>query len=555
MTQHSHLNLFKLAPAESYPMAIKLIVLSLIVAGSAFGQTGQPQAAPPAPTISLEEATLKLKKLLAKHIYTLDRPVTTFRYEGGNAIMPKPAPFIPQNKEDVIRHTLAWTGTFFDSKIEGWDTMVPGVYVATDPLASRAQYGGTDPKLFVITLKSGSTILDIRAPDIFDKPIANKLWKEMACPSNYEFALDFGKIRNSQSLMCREALINAVKELHVQAILYSYVAANTFADCRSTRNEAFNIVSPDVIDTDKLAFYSNDLKIETKRLSLSTAALYREGLPDLYLQTFADNEDQLAIPRSIDHLPLPNLKTYSTWKGNFIYKCGLPRTHEPSEFDGLLELGKRYRDSDPDLFKIKLETTRAFKKRKINYGFIDFRFVRAIAQKRYYFAGMALDLSKYKQWRHGVSAIMGYQEKYSKLSYAKRISAASRYFEEKSTFAPKNDFENLDFQIFSEVFKKNVNEPISKNIRLIVNSYLKLGIPKQATTILVEGYLMYLGVPPFIVGELPTDPDKDYSEQFKENRDEMVAILKECLKIYQNPHLSDEEVQKGMCAIETDGFN
>ncbi len=283
-------------------------------------------------------------------------------------------------------------------------------------------------------------------------------------------------------------------------------------------------------------------------MSPFTAALFREGLLDYNLQ-LNNYETEFEPPAKLKHIPDPT--GYEIWKAKYIFKCGQPRPSEALPSDDLIE-GLRKSFDNKDLLRLELDVSRAFKKRNIQQAYFNMADLRAIRIKRYYFSRMSPTLDKFSQWYKGVIATTGYTPKYSKMSFASRLNLASKYFEEEPSFPqiPDGEAWTASEKIYMDILKRTNSHAFGQSLGAIVNDYLALGISKRSTTAILDSLMVSFGGAPFIVGELPTDPNADYSELLAENKKETMNILKTCLTRYQNPNLTNDQIQKSLCGIK-----
>src|SRR6185312_12636192 len=78
----------------------------------------------------------------------------------------------------------------------------------------------------------------------------------------------------------RKVFIQAVAELNVSAILYTYNSANELRNCRNGRGEAFLVLSPDAYYAYELAYFGKDKAIDPMGIGGYVKRLYKEGLDD-----------------------------------------------------------------------------------------------------------------------------------------------------------------------------------------------------------------------------------------------------------------------------------
>lgn len=496
-----------------------------------------------AQSLTSEQGAAKLKELFAPYVYSLDRPMTTFRYENAQHLA-----FSPNTIQDVFNRLLPWTSRFFDSNVVDGNEEGPGVYASIDPVATRGGFGGEIPELFVITLKASSVVLDIRTPSNFNHALLD-LWKDMGCTSNLSSMqyLDMGTLRNSSDIRCREGLISALKQLHVQVILYAYGAANGFAGCRLTRTEAVNIIAPEIIDLNQLAYYSATQKLESpalnSQMALMANAIYREGLQDLTIAMYSSPLDE---PAALADAPAPDNASYARWKNKYIFKCGPPRAREATEGDFIIQAAREAAGNN-DFLKLQYAMTKAFHNHNPNM-YLDIQRLKALQVAEYRFSGMASDDSKFESWQSGFN--IARSSSYANLPLNQSLAQAEQLFQEPSSLISYVDYTTLTTDVMTEVIKHSRTGIFTKNIGFLIQAFLRRGLSERTTEVLVDSILLQSNLPPLVWGELPKDPNRDYSVQMARNKVMAEKILNHCIDIYNNPQTTAQDFQTGECSLQ-----
>ena len=290
-----------------YLTAFSLILIAFFSAGCLADSLGE------------SSSQSAIRKIIADRLVKLDRDAVVFHYEKGTS------DFSPQNSRDVWDRIRSRPSRFFDSNILEINVEGPGLYVAIDPVASRL-WGGENPNLFVLTVKSGALVLDtkISLNQMETKQIAQVV-SVLKCDVDGDFDYQGGMesiilgFRNSKNQVCRKLMIDAIRQLNLQAILYSFPASRSLTGCRQSRFSAFNVIDSSIIDESKIAYYSDTNEIENEPLASHIVAAYTEAEQDYDLQgTLA--VEKLFRPKTL--VSMDSAEEYIDWKQKYVYACG-----------------------------------------------------------------------------------------------------------------------------------------------------------------------------------------------------------------------------------------
>lgn len=494
-------------------------------------------------------AANKLKELLEKYTYKLGRELTTFHYQTAN----NSDSYRPTSLEDLRRSATYWGLGFHNVNLVTGDMMGPGHYVATDASGSRSFGGSTDPQLYVAVIKPDAVLLDARFVNGENFQEIQRLQDTWQCEANGNFtgASDiesygsgkslsklFPNFRNSSIESCRKIIIQALIDLKVTAILYDYIASNELDNCRHSRGEALSIISPDAVDINQVAYFSDKMSFDPHHIGAFLKQLYIEGMRDYsILSSFSSDPKSQEMPKSLVSLNSDN-SSYEKWKAQSIYKCGpILWNNEKSEgqFSDLV-------------YKLKV----------YEISYLGYLLSNAYSIK---FAGKSNSYFEAHQMR-------GFNDMSARMvgvSTEKWIEALKAYYNENGE--NKNWFNKINSiaKIFGEneiqitIDESNKNE-MTENImnayhRLYEKpevsylSFSKMGLGPKVTTLIINQFLSMVKSIPFVTGEIPVTPGKNYSTLMEKNKEVYISYLQECLRQYTNEQITPEEINAGSCGI------
>lgn len=181
---------------------------------------GFASVAPPAPLASQNPLTAHL----APYLKTIKRDLWTYHFSPRTTLgIPSKGPV--DSKTDMSHFIELGVDAFEDTSLpqDPALAMGRGLYLANDPLESR-KFGKTNWALLEITLKPGTRYLDLRNGADYSEVDAGR-----GCP---KLVFEFFK----SSGPCRKLLIDALKELRVDAIAYEWWQFRAqFAPCNPHR--------------------------------------------------------------------------------------------------------------------------------------------------------------------------------------------------------------------------------------------------------------------------------------------------------------------------------
>lgn len=481
-------------------------------------------------TISSAE-TPSLKAIIEKNIIVLDRPLLTFHYRSWN--------YDPKTQLEARNLVRDAASNFFNADLDKDPNVVgPGFYVSVDPAATRS-YGNTEPQLYAVTLKKGLRVLDGRGVDQKELPSLKAAGKELQCfTEKEEYKVNLaGGLRNSSSKQCQAEYMKILKELKVDAILYGYSASSSYANCRVTRDVALNVISADNIAAEDVGFYSDKTRLESRPTGGSFVyQLFEEGRKDPMINQFDDNTRNGAPKATQSSAPLEMAK-YEALKAKLIWKCGPVRVSETNEFDKFQEQYKLAQNSG-NILAITKEISAAAKARGM-FVYVYLPNLRGVLHAQYKLSGMAPDDSKFEQYIKGV---MNVHDVGSKPGVTAKTM--SDLFEEPVT--PMDDSKK-------EAFMRSFMESVIHSDKNIYQSYqgvLYEALKPYGGGPRMTAAMMNSSLPiPFMIGKVPTNPNKDYSKYILKNRDYVIRFLRKCVEMYKEPQLSKEQLEAGECGM------
>jgi hypothetical protein len=528
---------------------VLIYVLSVLVPASPVSALA-PRASKLSLTAKEQAQANKIRALLSKYVYTLNRELMTFHYQTADT----PDSYRPADLNEIKRASETWGEDFFNPESVGNDMIGPGHYVSTDLIGARTFGGEADPQLYVTVIKPNAKILDGREELEEGEAIFKGVQKELNCLESSEgpeeplkdIALSrasleewLGAFRNSPTESCRKVIIQAIAALEVDAILYFYGAANEFANCRHNRNEALSIISGNAFYKNKIAYFSNDKAFDPNRVGGFLKRLYDEGLKDYNLLMNLD-ESMEKGPDSLSALN-SNVADYENWKANSIYKCGPMWKNENIKFS----YGEWfYTAKDREILKLKYRVARARSKKikdSADYSiYLDFEQMRGYLEMTARLAGVSLEV-----WTAAINKYNQEDEDPEDPDYIKGKNELATILGEKSP--PDSTFKMSSRERYEKMF--GLLKTLNVNPALAFAGFRKLGFGPRMTLLSLNGILMAVNGVPFVTGVLPLNSLVNYSSLVKANKAAYISYLQDCLRQYQDEQLSKEEIAAGSCGV------
>jgi tetratricopeptide (TPR) repeat protein len=217
-----------------------------------------PAEPPKEPSTAAEP--LQIAPLLRPYVKTLSRPIHTYHYATRQRMGLPEGPVAPD--DPVLRTYLQQKFTrYWDLSLEPAEgSMVSGLYMAFDPVASRA-YGGVGDGwgLVQIPLGKGFSVVDVRLwGDERDKAkrlpadVQEKL-RQRGCNAQTAATL----LTMMESRACREIAVRTMTELDVDGILYTFPVAN-YTNCPERPNGALILFRPEAVDLPHVRVFTHE---------------------------------------------------------------------------------------------------------------------------------------------------------------------------------------------------------------------------------------------------------------------------------------------------------
>jgi hypothetical protein len=501
---------------------VKIIPLffALLAGASASADTNQPT----------------LKSLLAKKLFTLDRPLITFHYKHRDRKITDLSTLLNKVKSEADR--------FYDPNDNPMNSMIgPGLYVSVDPAATRASYGLEIPQLYVITLKAGTRVIDVRDDFVGADAVAYRsIVKQLKCSDGTQDP-NPNTLRLSNNKECRDEVLKTYEELGIEAILYQFPASTQIAGCRVAREEAFNVIKGSAFQDSSFGFYSNILGLETKpELRPLVSALFQEASQDPRLR-FELNE---ILPlKSLQGENVVKDSEYQAWKAQNIWKCGTARAGESSVDDEFLTSAIHAISGDEFTNEL-IQTKRAYAK-YFNRAEFDIRMLRAILQKQH--AAMRIVKTPYSEWlaaQRKLQYLLSGQVSSSDQKYYNMMEEVFKVLQE-----PIPEKQVLQMQPkFSKVVKSKMprgkKDIYSKDMGAWAAVYKDHGFGPRSTALFMNFTLEV----PFILEVAPSADVEDATALVSQNRKAVIQILRHCRAIYTEASQPQSQTEKGLCGME-----
>ncbi|MBX2986629.1 MAG: hypothetical protein KF802_01920 [Bdellovibrionaceae bacterium] len=528
---------------ESLKTALALMLLGL--SSAAFAQN--PVTAAPLSEVQFQRQVQRLSQVIAPRVKRVERELITFSYYSFNPEFDQRLRTLTDAQKTILRKPLI----FSDPSHYTHDMMAgPGLYVATDPYASRGYGGEKNPSLYVLTLKKNGLLLDVRGENgTQEKSALEEIHEQMACLTDNNVAqrISFGyavnvitHFRDSLNQDCRRLIIQSLQQLHVGGILYDYTSSNSLPHCLNTRAEAINIIDPNAIDADVLAYYSDTKKIEgNKPLTAYVRHLYQEASEDYELFGYLKD---MAMPAVLAEestaYPL-----YKHWKRKKIFKCGPLTQLEKSsdEFEPLhktLRLTYQSKERHRLLARFRLSLERRFPDSINTLADAPGR-LKEIEEMEYLASGGPADLSGLASWQKAKDLLVRDQDD------EQNIAQSAALLGENPPHGPsRQEADQATLRILSSSPDQNRSRPGLIPFQLSrIQAYGPRLTRLQANMIILD-----FGGAPLLTARLPLDPHGEEKELSRQNDEIFQKILRSCLTIYNDPGISNEEIQAGPCA-------
>jgi hypothetical protein len=491
-------------------------------------------------SVAMAKPATNMQELLAQRIITLDRPLMTFHYRNAEQD--------PNSAESVLRAAAVTTDVFFRRDIVKDINMAgPGLYVAVDPGVSR-MFGFDHPQLYVVTLKKGTRVLDARYQD-FERvkngysavtDALQCLDKKVGMISKVEV------FRNSKSLACQEAAMQALTNLNVGAILYQYAGAETLASCRGGRGVALNVISPSAIE--EVSFFSRKYKYEaTPEAGGFVKSLFEESMKGV-----ASSGKYNDIPDTLKETASLSLEAYNKVKSEMIWKCGPVRSYESGKFDRWSELYHQ----DGELGQLVSEAQSMYQLKSLSSPspglYFSIEALRGFQHFQYRNAKLAEDDSKYPQWLQAGKIMNDDQNNLNIFEdvdleiFNKNMRALGALLEEKPVVLTVEKLSALGKLFSTEALESKIDF-YNKYIGRVPSLLLKIGYGPRVAALSANRFL-FPGRP-LILTAFPMDPNTDYSSLVIKNQEYLKNVLTQCIADYKNPAKTFEEIQASDCGL------
>jgi hypothetical protein len=482
---------------------------------------------------------LTLQELLAKKVFQLNRPMIAFHYSR------RPVQF--KSPQEVATSLMRSTLNFYNPNVaQSNDAAGPGLYLAVDPVITREQFGGDTPQLFVVGLKQGTRIFDTRSGfSGEDEAQFTQVTKEMKC---FDQGVAFDRLvnlRRSLSKPCRDATIQALKNLHVQAIVYDYEAATSISECRRTREVAFNVIDASAFDLKNIAYFSDTSATEAEFPLISfVSSLYAESSRDP--RFVFRSEFKSPAPKTLPASKELSSVLYSSWKAKYIWSCGATREAEIGPLEKI-KASQYFATESDGYLKTLSETKKAYQKKFLSGTPFSATYLRIILKQQFSLSGLPLTPQQFEDWRR-----------------ARLLSHFGMYFEDpawpqfKETAAQilslVNETMPSDEQLqhlrnwqahFTEVMTTTGSDVFGKNAGRWGSGFAASGFGTRFITILLSNKFEV----PMILMMAPTDPNRDYLEIMNANRRVVIGILNHCKEEYLDPSISASKISDGPCGL------
>ena len=501
--------------------------LYLVLATVCFGVSARAQ--------SLSDYNAGVERLTAifrAHVFVLNRPLVTFHYE-----QPDPK-WNPQSLADVKTRVLDWPDRFYNADIQGEYEQGAGTYVAIDPAASRS-FSNADPRLFVITLKTGTRLLKVSGSESLDETHAfQELYQQFHCqnesniskPPKILLAHLIELFRNSSNMSCRRLAIGAARRAGIDAILYSYVASTSLATCRA-RDESLNVIRASAIEASKISYYSRAHKWEGVPMLSYLARLYPEALTDFGLR-FALDPNQISAAQGEANEPAP-YPLYRAWKKLKLYKCGgIWSSETPGDTNDPTQI-IRPSLADEQIATLLFQARDLYERRFYEDHSIRFdpNRLQAVESAELKLSGLSMPTS-------------AFAELLDRIAYPRDDDDGS------ATEALLQESGRWQTAILNQIAQLRPQAQESQRPNWLWIAMVRAGAgPKLAWLNFNRMILGQIGGAPYLISLPGADLDERANQNYDLNRNYFKQILKDCIRLYSDPNTSFEQIQSGACGV------
>lgn len=479
-----------------------------------------------------EDLTGQLTQKFQARMSVLDRELMTFRYESHPKENMKTA-------KDIEARVRNRPERFFKKDVTSYDAAGPGSYVAIDPVASRS-FGGDTPQLYVFNLKKGTRILNLeRSFTSEEKDLIKKIHNELQCKmkrSNEETLIEekdmnLFSLRQSSTEACRETAIAIAKTLKVQAIMYSYLASNSLADCRN-RSVALNIISAEAIDFKTVVFYSDQYSIDDMDTGRFIKKLYDESDDDFSFSNLSKLGNPM--PVELEKKTLASNTEYSPWKQSKIFNCGPKWTPEDKQslvtaaFNENLKLNF----TDPEIQNLLINLGTTFKAKAGASVYFDSSQITKFQRLTFKVSGLPQDETTFARFFQIQNQFYDKQNQ----------EEIKKLYGIKKTIAELGDITSEADEIAKRMSPSERKSP-DFYFRILAHFEITGGY----ALVSLNKMNMYRG------GVLlsSADPKKSFAENIAISKQAYKNAISECISLYSDVNLTYEDIQKTDCSFVT----
>jgi len=388
------------------------------------------------------------------------------------------------------------------------------------------------------TRQSVAVILDTRV-GVIDEKAYKAMIEKVGCQESAGGDDSLQMLRDNGSSLCRAEIIRIFKALGVEAILYQYDGSESIANCRSPHDVALNVISASAIDESKLSYYSNTREFESNPSQTSfIARLFGEAELDNKIYSAV-----LPLPTTIKPDSLLSSLDYEKFKADLLWKCGPVRPGEtlPSDFSEKIALDATKEDGYQ---MIVGKAAQDYAKRENGSSF-EVTSLRAILRLQYRASKMAKDDSKFTQWLEAYRGFLNspsfvYGNSKEARAYLAKISAL---LDEETTRTEKINLDAFGDE-FNRIRSQKINY-VTQYVGILPYFLLKAGYGPRLTGIISNFFVPY----PIVVGAVPVNPAKDYTQLMNVDRRVVIDILRQCTTEYNDPQKTNDEINQGECGI------
>ena len=277
-------------------------------------------APPPAPAAADRQVEPpSVADAVRPYVKTLTRPVYVWHYAMRGRLGVTPAGYIPPDAAELESYLDGRFGRYWDLSLTPHeDATVSGLYVAADPVASRAWGGvGNGWAMVQLVLPRGFRFVDVRPPRVGGQPagFAPDVVARLTA-AGCDAASPAELLTMLESIACRHAAVRTMVDLDVDGILYDWLSRQ-LAGCPDRPQGAFLLVREEAVDLLQARLFVHET---APPAGPDEAAADRRRVQALFVVAQQAGATRPAIWPDLPAEPAP--EELRSWMAEHLFGCG-----------------------------------------------------------------------------------------------------------------------------------------------------------------------------------------------------------------------------------------